>query len=105
MGRGLRNLVTTAGKHDMLDKYLAGSASSGAFYMGLISSVSYTAVAAADTMSSHADWTEAGIANAPTSCCEGARSSVLPILMPLLQHHQHPHHCAVVSGMLFEMLT
>ena len=34
--------------------------------MGLISSVSYTAVAAADTMASHAGWLEAGGANAPT---------------------------------------
>jgi hypothetical protein len=34
--------------------------------MGLISSVSWSAIAAADTMSSHSGWTEAGIANAPT---------------------------------------
>lgn len=34
--------------------------------MGLISSTSFTAVAAADTMSSHGGWLEAGLANAPT---------------------------------------
>jgi hypothetical protein len=60
------NLVTTAGKNDMLDKYLSGSAYTAAFYLGLISSVGYTAIAAADTMASHAGWTEAGITNAPT---------------------------------------
>ncbi len=60
------NLVTTVGKNDALDKYLAGSAYTAAWYMGLISSTSYTAVAAGDTMASHAGWLEAGIANAPT---------------------------------------
>lgn len=60
------NLVTTAGKNDALDKYLAGSAYSAAWYIGLISSTSYSAVAVGDTMASHAGWLEAGIANAPT---------------------------------------
>lgn len=60
------NLVTTVGKNDMLDKYLAGSAYTGAFYLGLISLVGYTGIAAGDTASSHAGWTEAGLANAPT---------------------------------------
>jgi len=61
------NVVTTVGKNLALDTYLAGSAYTvtGPF-MGLISSVSFTAVAAADTMTSHAGWTEAGNANAPT---------------------------------------
>lgn len=60
------NLVTTAGKNDALDKYLAGSGYTAAWYMGLISSTSYSTVAAADTMSSHAGWLEGGSANAPT---------------------------------------
>lgn len=60
------NLVTTAGKNDALDKYLAGSGYTAAWYMGLISSSSYSTVAAADTMSSHAGWLEGGTANAPT---------------------------------------
>lgn len=61
------NVVATVGKNLALDTYLAGSAYTvvGPF-MGLISSVSYTAVAAADTMASHAGWTEAGVTNAPT---------------------------------------
>lgn len=61
------NVVTTVGKNLALDTYLAGAGYTvvGPF-MGLISLVSYTAVAAADTMGSHAGWLEAGLANAPT---------------------------------------
>lgn len=63
----IQNLVTTVGKNLALDTYLAGAAYTvvGPF-LGLISSVSYSAVAAGDTMASHAGWTEAGNANAPT---------------------------------------
>lgn len=52
------NLVTTVGKNYLLDNGLAGSAFTAAYYLGLISSTSYTGVAAGDTMSSHAGWTE-----------------------------------------------
>lgn len=63
------NVVTTVGKNDMLDKYLAGSAwTTGTVYMGLKSTG--TAVAA-DTMASHASWTELNI-----SASSGARQSV-----------------------------
>lgn len=56
---GFENLVTTAGKNDALDKYLAGSSYTAAWYIGLISSASYGAgPAAGDTSASHAGWTE-----------------------------------------------
>ena len=61
------NVVCTVGKNKALDAYLAGAAYTvtGPF-MGLISSVDWSAVAAADTMASHAGWKEAGATNAPT---------------------------------------
>ena len=61
------NVVATVGKNAMLDAALAGSAYTvtGPF-IGLISSVSFSAVAAGDTMASHSGWTEAGVTNAPT---------------------------------------
>lgn len=61
------NVVATVGKNLMLDTAFAGAAYTVTGpYMGLISSSSYSAVAAGDTMSSHAGWLEAGGANAPT---------------------------------------
>lgn len=61
------NVVTTVGKNYMLETALQASGlTTVGPYMGLISSTSYSAVAAADTMASHAGWLEAGNANAPT---------------------------------------
>jgi transcription elongation factor len=61
------NTVVTVGKNAMLDAALAGSAYTVTGpYMGLISSTSYSAISASDTMASHAGWLEAGGSNTPT---------------------------------------
>ena len=66
------NTVVTVGKNYLLDNGMAGSAYTAAFFLGLISSTSFSAIAAGDTMSSHAGWLEAGSANNPTYS-QGAR--------------------------------
>jgi hypothetical protein len=54
------NLVTTVGKNLLLTSGLNGSAYTVTGpYLGLISGTSFTAVSAADTMTSHAGWQEA----------------------------------------------
>ena len=61
------NVVCTVGKNLMLQTALTGSGYTVTGpYMGLISSVSWSATAASDTMASHPGWTEAGSTNAPT---------------------------------------
>lgn len=65
------NLVTTAGKNDLLDKYLKGAAYTQTFRMGLAGTGTK---AAGDTQASHAGWLEVGLANAPTYT--GGRKSV-----------------------------
>ena len=61
------NVVCTVGKNLMLDTALGGAAYTVTGpYMGLISSTSFTAVAAADTMTAHSGWLEAGGTNNPT---------------------------------------
>lgn len=52
------NVVTTVGKNKLLDEGLAGSNYTATWYVGLIDNGSWSAVNAADTMSSHAGWTE-----------------------------------------------
>lgn len=59
----IENLVTTVGKNDILDKYLAGAAYTQTIRMGL-KGVGTAVVG--DTQASHGAWTEQGLANAPT---------------------------------------
>jgi hypothetical protein len=60
------NLVVNVGLQDMNVQYFKGSAYTAAWYVGLITGPgSGTTIAAADTMSSHAGWTEnTGYSNA-----------------------------------------
>ena len=54
-----RNTVMTLGKNDALDKYLAGSAYTAAFYLMLVGATGYTTGPdAGDTMASHGGWVE-----------------------------------------------
>lgn len=55
----IMNLVTDVGANELLNLALGGSGTS-TFFLGLISSVGYSAVAAGDTMASHSGWNEAG---------------------------------------------
>jgi hypothetical protein len=56
----VKNLVVNQGKNDILEVYFhdgTATAASG-WYMGLISSSGYSAIAAGDTAASHSGWTE-----------------------------------------------
>jgi hypothetical protein len=52
------NLVTTVGKNDLLDKYLAGSTYTAAWYLGLVDGGTTPTYAAGDTLASHSGWSE-----------------------------------------------
>jgi len=61
------NTVTTAGKNALLNAYLGATAvgvGTTTWYMGLIAANGYSAISAADTMSSHTGWKESGENNA-----------------------------------------
>lgn len=49
------NLVTTAGKNDLIDKYFKGAAYTAAWFLGLKGA---GAAAVGDTLASHASWAE-----------------------------------------------
>ena len=52
------NIVLTAGKNDLLDKYLAGSVYTAAWYLGLVDGATTPTYNVIDTSASHAGWTE-----------------------------------------------
>lgn len=75
----IENVVCTEGKNFALDQILGGTAFVAA-YLGLISSVSYSTIAATDVMAQIAGtngWREAGTTNAPqwTTPAAGARGT------------------------------
>lgn len=53
-----RNTVMTVGKNEVLDKTFKASAYTASWFVGLIQSDNFSAIAAADTMASHAGWEE-----------------------------------------------
>lgn len=54
----ITNLVTNGGKDDILNVYFHSSTQTLTWYIGLIDSSGYTAIAATDTMAAHAGWNE-----------------------------------------------
>lgn len=54
----VRNLVVNTGLNELLDKTFKASSYTAAWYVGLIDNASYSAIAAGDTMGSHAGWLE-----------------------------------------------
>lgn len=55
---GFYNLVTTAGKTDLVDKYFKNGTVPAAWYVGLMDNAGYTGEAAGDTAASHTGWVE-----------------------------------------------
>ena len=76
-----KNLVVNVGLKDMNDKYFSGSSYTATWYLGLITGPgSGTTIAAGDTMSSHAGWTEATAYSQSTrpACTFGAATTADP---------------------------
>ncbi|GEP11826.1 hypothetical protein [Methylobacterium gnaphalii] len=78
-----KNLVVTSGKNLLLDTFLSGSSYTAALYLGLVDGASAPTFAAADTLASHAGWTEnQGYSNAGrpaatfNAAVAGAKASV-----------------------------
>lgn len=83
------NVVCTLGKNALFDAALRSGYTLVGPFLGLISSVSFTAVNLADTMASHAGWLEAGSTNAPTfaarqtavfAAASGGASAITPLV-------------------------
>lgn len=76
-----KNLVVNVGLKDMNDKYFSGSSYTATWYLGLITGPgSGTTIAAGDTMSSHAGWTEDTAYSQSTrpACSFGAATTADP---------------------------
>lgn len=76
-----KNLVVNVGLKDMNDKYFSGSSYTATWYLGLITGPGAgTTIAAADTMSSHAGWTEDTAYSQSTrpACTFGAATTADP---------------------------
>lgn len=54
----IENLIPDVGANNMLDNHLAGSAYTATWFMSLVDGASAPTYAAANTMASHAGWTE-----------------------------------------------
>lgn len=52
------NLVTNVGRNELLDACFKTGKGTNAWYVGLVNNASFSAYAAADSMSSHAGWIE-----------------------------------------------
>lgn len=52
------NGIVSVGLTDILSVYFAGGSASANWYIGLIDNTSFSALSSADTMSSHAGWSE-----------------------------------------------
>lgn len=63
------NLIVTTGRNALLDECL-GTGSISAWYAGLINNAGFSAIAAGDTMASHAGWAES------TAYTESARQTL-----------------------------
>lgn len=53
-----KNIVVNTGLQDMNTKYFKGSSYTAAWYLGLVNNSAFVGYNAADTLASHADWTE-----------------------------------------------
>ena len=105
------NVVCTIGKDLVLDTVFAGSGyTTVGPFMGLISSVSYSAVAAGDTSASHAGWTEAGAASnfplytTPRKTCvwsassAGSKALSAALTFPIITTGGTVKGCAIWTG-------